>query len=123
VVAHHDVLRDAEVGEQRRLLVDHGDAGVARVVRRVEVDRLTVDEHVAGVAADDAAEHFDERRLAGAVLAHERADLTRTHRDVAVAQRADGPVGLRRVAQLQDRRALAHCARPPAINRPVPDGS
>ena len=45
VVAHDDVLRDAEVGEQRRLLVDHRDAGVARVVRGVEVDRLAVDEH------------------------------------------------------------------------------
>ena len=47
VIAHDDVLRDAEIREQRRLLVDHREARVARVVRGVEVDRLAVDEHVA----------------------------------------------------------------------------
>ena len=105
VVAHDDVLRDAQVGEQRRLLVDHRDARVARVVRRVEVDRLAVDEHLAGVATDDAAEHLHERRLAGAVLADQRAHLARAQREVAVAQRVDGAVGLADVAQLDDRRS------------------
>ena len=61
--------------EERRLLVDHRDAGVAGVVRRVEVDRLAVDAHLPAVAPDDAAQHLDQRRLAGAVLAHQRADL------------------------------------------------
>ena len=105
VEAHDDVLRDAEVGEQRGLLVDDRDAGVARRVRGVEVDRLAVDEHLAGVAADDAAEHLDERRLAGAVLADQRAHLAGAEAEVAVAQRADGAVGLRGVAQLDDRRS------------------
>ena len=47
VAAHHHVLRHREVGEERRLLIDHGDAGVARVGRAVEVDRRAVDQHVA----------------------------------------------------------------------------
>ena len=109
VEAHDDVLRDAEVGEQRRLLVDDGDAGVARRVRGVEVDLGAVDEHRAGVAPDHAAEHLHERRLARAVLADQRAHLAGPEAEVGVAQRADGAVGLRGVAQLDDRGgALAH---------------
>ena len=56
---------------------------------------------VAGVAADHAAEHLHERRLAGAVLAHQRAHLAGAG-EVAVAQRAHGAVGLARVAQLDE---------------------
>ena len=109
VEAHDDVLRDAEVGEQRRLLVDDRDARVARRVGGVEVDLGAVDEHRAGVAPDDAAEHLHERRLAGAVLADQRAHLAGPEAEVGVAQRADGAVGLRGVAQLDDRGgALAH---------------
>jgi hypothetical protein len=100
VVAHHDVLRDAEVGEERRLLVDDGDAGVTRVVRRVEVDAGAVDEHLAGVAPDHPAQHLDERRLAGAVLPHQRPDLAGAQAEVPVVQRTNGPVRLRCVAQL-----------------------
>ena len=48
----NDVLRDRQIGEERRLLVDDGDARVARVGRAVEVDRLAVDEHLAAVEAD-----------------------------------------------------------------------
>ena len=45
VAAHHDVLRDRQVGEQRRLLVDDGDAGVARVGGQWKSVGLAVDEH------------------------------------------------------------------------------
>ena len=102
VVAHDDVLRDAEIGEQRRLLVDDRDARVAGVVRGVEVDALAAGEHLAGVAPDHAAEHLHERRLAGAVLADQAAHLAGPQDQVAVLQRADRAVGLRRVPQLDD---------------------
>jgi hypothetical protein len=58
----------------------------------VEVDALAVRQHVAGVAADDAAEHLDERRLAGAVLADQAAHLAGAQHEVGVAQRAHGAV-------------------------------
>ena len=75
LAAHEDVLGDREVGEERRLLVDDGDAGVARVGGAVEVDRLAVDQHVAGVGPVDAGQQLHERRLAGAVLADQRVHL------------------------------------------------
>ena len=59
-------------------------------------------QHLAGVAPHDAAEHLHERRLAGAVLADQAADLAGAKHEVAVQKRADGAVGLRRVAQLDD---------------------
>ena len=76
VVAHDDVLRDAEVGEERGLLVDRRRC--RRRARRAGEWKSTgcaVDEHLAGVAPDHAAEDLDERGLARAVLAHQRAHL------------------------------------------------
>ena len=125
VAAHHHVLRDAEVREERRLLVDHRDAGVARVVRGVEVDRLAVDEHLARVAPEHAAEHLHERRLAGAVLARSARAPRRGAARGSRRAGAHGAVGLARVAQLDDRRRrLSSCrllvdlmAPPPRNNR------
>jgi hypothetical protein len=108
VPAHDDVLRHREVGEERRLLIDDGDAGRAGVGRGAEVHDLAVDEHLAAVEPDHAGEQLDERRLARAVLPHQRADLAGPQGDRAVAQRLDGAVGLHRVAQLEDRGRVAH---------------
>jgi hypothetical protein len=94
VRAHHDVLGDAQVREERGLLVDDGDAGVARVVRRAEGGRRAVDEQLAVVGPHDAAQELDQRRLAGAVLPQQRPHLARAQRDVRVAQRLHGAVGL-----------------------------
>ena len=120
VVAHDDVLRHAEVGEEGRLLVDDGEPGVAGVVGGVEVDRRAAHEHLAAVAAHDAAEDLDERRLAGAVLAHEPAYLAGPDGQVAVAQRADGAVGLRGVAKLHHRGGVGGLVH--AVSRPVTAG-
>ena len=76
-----------------------------------------VDEHLAGVGPDDAAEELDQRRLAGAVLAHQRPHLAGAQRDVAVAQRAHGAVGLRCAAQLDERRARLSHQPPTACGR------
>ena len=57
---------------------------------------VAVDQHLAGVAPDDAAEHLHERRLAGAVLAHQRPDLAGRSAMLPSRKRADGAVGLAR---------------------------
>ena len=99
VVAHDDVLRDAQVREERRLLVDHRDAGVAGVVRasgsRPARRRRSISPPSRRTTPPSTLTSVD---LPGAVLAHERAHLAGPQREVAVAQRAHGAVGLRRAA-------------------------
>ena len=109
VAAHHHVLRDGQVGEERRLLVDHRDARVAGVGGAVEGDRLAVDQHVAVVGALHAGEHPHDRRLAGAVLARQRADLAGAQRDRDVPRGAHRAVGLARALEGDDRCRLVSC--------------
>ena len=58
----------------------------------------------AGIGGVVAGERLDQRRLAGAVLAHERMDLSGLDLERRVDQRARGPEGLREPADLQDGR-------------------
>jgi hypothetical protein len=94
VAAHHHVLRDGEVGEERRLLVDHRDARVARVGRTVEGDGLAVDQHLALVGPLHTGEHAHDGRLPGAVFTRERSYLTRTQSDRDRSRSTHRPVGL-----------------------------
>jgi hypothetical protein len=105
VAPHHDVLGHREVGEERGLLEDDRDAGVARVMGRVEVDGLPGDEHPPFVEPRDAPEELHHRRLARAVLADERPDLAGPEGQRALAQRLDGPVGLTRALERHERRS------------------
>ena len=74
LAAHEDVLGDREVREERRLLVDHRDAGGLGLRGRAEVDVVALEPEGAGVAAVHAGHDLDQRRLAGAVLADQRVD-------------------------------------------------
>ena len=94
LAAHEDVLGDRQVGEERRLLVDDGDAGVAGVGRAVEDDRLAVEQHLAGVRPVHAGEGLDQGRLARAVLAGERVRLAGEQLQGDVAQGPHGAEGL-----------------------------
>jgi hypothetical protein len=62
-----DVLGDGEVGEQRRLLVDDGDAELARLGRVEVVDGVPGDLDGAGVGAMGAGDDLDERGFTRAV--------------------------------------------------------
>ena len=70
-----EVGGDVEVGDQRRLLVDRHQPGAPGLGRRVHVARLAADQDAAGVRADRAGQDLDQRRLAGAVRAHQRVHL------------------------------------------------
>ena len=82
-VAGHDsdVLRDAELGEQAQVLVDEGDAALhgGVIANSPQLD-------AARVWSMDTGEDLDERRLAGAVLADERVDLTDADVEVDVIE-------------------------------------
>ncbi len=105
LVAEHDVLADREVRAEVDLLVDGRDA--RRSGRRRSLLKMRgspLDRDRPGVDRVDAGEGLDERRLAGAVLAHERVHLARPEGEVdgvegEDAGEADGDPG-----HLDDRR-------------------
>ena len=104
VAAHHHVLRDGQVGEQRS--APGRSPRCRRRARRAGPWKSTGSPSTSSSPAsgrDDAGQQPDEGGLAGAVLADQRADLAGAQRDVAVAQRAHRAVGLRCVAQRDDR--------------------
>ena len=103
LAAHEDVFRDIEIGEERRVLVDDGDAVLARVERAMKHDLAPVHEDRAGVGPVHAGQHFHERALAGAVLADQRVDLAFGHREIDAAQR------LHRAELLGDAPQFNHC--------------
>ena len=81
------VLRDAQCRDDAHLLRDDDDAARQRVPRAREPAGPAVDRDRAAVGAVDAAQDLDQRRLAGAVLADQRMDLTGPDRERHVVQR------------------------------------
>ena len=92
------------------LLVDRADAGLLRVTRRRELHHLTRDADDARVQRQRTGERLDERRLARAVLAHERVDLAREHAEVDVVERGVRPESHCRAGHLHQRQQVVHGA-------------
>ena len=88
------VLRDREVGNDGGVLVDGDDAGLARLGRRTKQRRLSAQSHLAGIGGKDAGDDLDQRRLAGAVGAHQRMNFARQYFEIGRTQRGHGPEGL-----------------------------
>jgi hypothetical protein len=70
--------------------VHHRDAGVERIARRVELDRLAPQPDLPAVRTVEAGEDVRQRRLAGAVLAEQRVDLAGGRLEVDVLVGDDG---------------------------------
>ena len=98
------VLRDRQVGEQPRLLVDDRDAERAGLCRAVERDRLSVQDDLAGIRLVDPGEDLDERALAGTVLADQPVDLTGPELERDVVERLGRPEPHRDAGQRRARR-------------------
>ena len=64
------------------LLVDDGDAGARGLAGAGEPHRLAVDRDLAVIVGIDAGQDLHQRRLAGAVLAHQGMDLARARREI-----------------------------------------
>ena len=103
LAAHEDVLGDRQVGEERGLLVDDGDARLLRLGGRREVDVLAVEAELARVAAVEPGDDLHERGLAGAVLADEGVDRAGIEAQAAGAQGDDGAERLDDPGQLEHR--------------------
>ena len=103
-MAYEDVLRDGQIGEEARLLVDDGNAERARVCGPVERHGLAVEHDGARIGLVDAREHLDDCALTGPVFADERMDLARQKRERDVQQRLRGPEPLRHPGEGHRRR-------------------
>jgi hypothetical protein len=106
LVAHRDVLGHRQIGEQRRLLVDHRDAGRLGVGRSVELDVRAAHPQRAGVRAVHAGQHLDDRRLAGAVLTDQRMRLAGVEREADALHRRHCAEGLGHVVHLEQSRGI-----------------
>ena len=73
----------------------------ARGLRVRDVDGLAVEADLAGVGLQDAVDHLDQRRLAGAVLAEQRVDFARADREADVVVGEHAREGLGDAAELQ----------------------
>ena len=76
-------------GDEIALLVDSADRGQKRVTRRSEFHRLTVEQKASGVGLVDAGHDLDKRRLACAVLAHQRVNLSGADVERDIVERTD----------------------------------
>ena len=103
LVAEHHVLADRQVRAEVDLLVHDGDAGRLSIGRAVEPAVLTIDHDLAGIDRVHAGECLDQRRLPGAVLAHERMDLAREELEIDVVECLDAGEGDRDAMHLDDR--------------------
>ena len=91
LAAEEHVLGRVEVRGEREVLVHDLDADRGGVVRRREVHRLALEEHLARVDVEVAREGLDEGRLAGAVVADQGDDLAGVDVEVGPVEGLDAP--------------------------------
>ena len=90
LAAEEDVVGDGEFGNQVEFLVDDGDACRLRLADAGEADRPgRRSSIVAFIVGIDAGQDLHQRRLAGAVFAHQRVDFAGLQLEVDVAKRGD----------------------------------
>jgi hypothetical protein len=68
------ILQDGEAVDQHEVLVDHADAVADCVARARHLDRTPLDQNLAGIGVIKPVEDAHQRRLAGAVFAHDAGD-------------------------------------------------
>ncbi len=92
--ADEDVLGDSLAAKQQHLLGEHRDPQLEGVARLRHLDLVAVPDDAASVGADRAADHLDEGRLAGAVLAEQTVELAGMDIDPNPVQGNHARVGL-----------------------------
>ena len=101
LAAEEDVVGDVEFGNEVQFLVDDGDARGLGVAHAGEADWLAVDADRAFILGVDARQDFHQRRLAGAVFAHQRMDLARRRSKLTSRKAADAAEMLGNAARRQ----------------------
>ena len=102
-MAEEQVLDHVEVLAQGEVLIDRRDPHRLGTRRTPDRHLVGVEHDLPGIGRVDPGEHFDERRLAGPVVAHEGDDAARRDLQVDVGERRDGAEPFGHGAQRQDR--------------------
>ena len=87
--AEKDVVGHGHARHQVELLVDDRDAVPGRVAGALKSHRHPVDRDLALVVGVDPAGDLHQRRLAGAILAHQRMDLAGARREIDAFEHRD----------------------------------
>ena len=103
LAAEEDVLGRAEIVAQGQVLVDDLDALAAGISRLLKMLDLVAQADLALRRQEIAGDNLDQRRLAGAVVAHEAQDLAGLDRQVDASQRLDRAKVLSDAPQFQQR--------------------
>ena len=93
-MADEDVLGDAQIGKDHRLLIDGDDPPALGIGRRTELGRLAVDADRTLVRLVDPRHRLDQRRLAGAVLTDQGMHLAGEQRDSGAVEGPGRPEAL-----------------------------
>jgi len=86
------------------------DPLLARLLRRVELNRLAAQQHLARSGPVHAGNRLDQRRLARTIVAGQRHNLARVDLHRQIAQRLDRPEGFGQVPHLQQGGHVIHFA-------------
>jgi hypothetical protein len=103
--AQIEILGDRQRRHQARLLEDHCDAVFESLRRRAEDNAASREEDFAFRRFDDPRDHSGQGRLAGAIFAHERVDLTLKQVEAHVFDGGNAVIRLREIAQFEKRTA------------------
>ena len=96
-----NILRHRERGDERRLLINDGDAEPVRLVDGANGDGLAAEPDRARVGLVYPGQDLDQSALARAVLPDEGVDLARSHAERDVLQRLDARKGLGQADDLE----------------------
>ena len=105
------ILRDIEVRDQPRVLIDHRNPVILRIARARELDGLLVEQDLSRRWAEDAGENTHERRLARAVLADKPMDLAATDIERGPLQRLNARKAFFNSDDAKRRSGIAHVER------------
>ena len=103
LTAHENVLRDRQIEEQRRLLIDDSNPRVTGVRGPAQDNLASVHEETSHVRLMDAAEDFHQGRLAGPVLPDQRMRLAGVQVKRHIFEGVHAGKRLRRAPQRQRR--------------------
>lgn len=92
--AEIDVLRHRQIRGQQYFLMHENDAAMFGIHRTAQRNGFAVDADFAARRLFIAGQQLHQRRLAGAILANDRMDLTGAHRDLYILENLYRPEGL-----------------------------